>query len=320
MACPIGMAHDIDIVTLRLFIAVCEEGNIARAAEREAIVASAVSRRIAAVEDDVGTPLLIRGRRGITPTAAGETLLRQAREVIRSMDRLRAELSDFASGVHGHVRVVAAPAVLAGHLAEDLGAFLEVSPGVGLSADERSSPEVLRAVREGAAEVGVLWGATDLGDFEVEPYRRDHLCVALRPEHPLAQRANVTFEELIDEVSIVVAPGGTLDTMLRREAARLSRTMSYRVEVSNLDVAVRFVVAGMGTAIVPKEGVLGHGQADRLVFVRLADEWAARQYVIITRRGHGQSVATRQLVVHLRSRAAAARNPTPAAGTPLTAE
>lgn len=72
------------------------------------------------------------------------------------MDRLRAELSDFASGVHSHVRVVAAPAVLAGNLAEDLGAFLEASPGVGLSTDERTSPEVVRVVREGAAEVGLL--------------------------------------------------------------------------------------------------------------------------------------------------------------------
>lgn len=299
------MAHDIDIVTLRLFIAVCEEGNIARAAERESIVASAVSRRIAAVEDDVGTPLLIRGRRGITPTAAGETVLRQAREVLRSMDRLRAELDDFASGVHGHVRIVAAPAVLAGNLAEDLGSFLEKSPGVGLSMDERTSPEVLRAVREGAAEVGILWGATHLEDLEVAPYRRDHLCLALRPEHGLAKRRRLRFEEVIDEVSIVVAPGGTLDTMLRREAARLSRTMSYRVEVSNLDVAMRFVAAGMGTAIVPREGALGHAKAGSLAFVLLADAWAARQYVIITRKAQGQSMATRQLVAHLRSRGGA---------------
>src|SRR5262245_25050979 len=84
---PPGMARDFDPVTLRLFVAVCEEGNIARAAEREAIVASAVSKRIAAIEDDIGTPLLVRGRRGIVPTAAGQTLLRQARDVLSAMSR-----------------------------------------------------------------------------------------------------------------------------------------------------------------------------------------------------------------------------------------
>jgi len=91
------MARDFDPVTLRLFVAVCEERSIARAAAREAIVASAVSKRIAAVERDVGAPLLVRGRRGIEATAAGEALLRQARDVLGAMERMRAELSEFSS-------------------------------------------------------------------------------------------------------------------------------------------------------------------------------------------------------------------------------
>ena len=297
------MAHDIDIVTLRLFIAVCEEGTIARAADREAMVASAVSRRIAAVEEDIGTPLLIRGRRGIKPTAAGETMLRQAREVLRAMGRLRMELSDFATGVHSHVRVVATPAVLGGNLAEDIGTFLEVSPRVGITTDERASPEVVRAVNEGTAEIGILWGATDLSDFKVELYRRDHLCLAVRPDQALAKRDAVRFIEVIDQISISVAPGGMLDTLLRREAALLSRQLSHRVEVSGLDVAVRFVAAGLGTAVLPREGALGHNKAHSLVFVPLSDAWAERQYVIITRRAQPQSDTTRLLIEHLRNRA-----------------
>ena len=83
---PIGMARHFDPVTLRLFIAVCEERNIARAAEREAIVASAVSKRIAAIEAEIGAPLLVRGRRGDRTHAAGQALLRQAREVLGAMD------------------------------------------------------------------------------------------------------------------------------------------------------------------------------------------------------------------------------------------
>ena len=60
LAFPSGMAADFGPVTLRLFVAVCEEGNIARAAEREAIVASAVNKRIAAIEAQIGAPLLVR--------------------------------------------------------------------------------------------------------------------------------------------------------------------------------------------------------------------------------------------------------------------
>ena len=107
------MRRTLDPVTLRLFVAVCEERNIARAAAREAIVASAVSKRIAALEQAVGTALLVRGRRGIVPTAAGDALLRRSHELLGSMERLHAELSEFAGGAHGSVRVVASLSVLA---------------------------------------------------------------------------------------------------------------------------------------------------------------------------------------------------------------
>src|SRR3954452_19117303 len=99
------MPKSFDPVTLRLFVAVCEERNIARAAAREALVPSAVSKRIAVIEQDIGASLLVRGRRGIQPTAAGEALLRQARDVLAQMERMHAELSEFATGVHGSVRV-----------------------------------------------------------------------------------------------------------------------------------------------------------------------------------------------------------------------
>ena len=73
------MQRPIDPVTLRLFIAVCEEGHIARAAERESIVASAVSKRIGALEADLGVALLLRGRRGIEPSAAGPACVSRKR-------------------------------------------------------------------------------------------------------------------------------------------------------------------------------------------------------------------------------------------------
>ena len=67
--------RDLDLTSLRLFVAVCDTRNIARAAEQQALVGSAISKRLAALEDAVGTALLVRRRRGVEPTPAGETLL-----------------------------------------------------------------------------------------------------------------------------------------------------------------------------------------------------------------------------------------------------
>ncbi len=292
-----------DPTTLRLFVAVCEEGNIARAAEREAIVASAVSKRIAAIEAAVGAPLLVRGRRGIEPTAAGQALLRQAREVLRAMERLHAELSDFATGVQGSVSVVAAPSVLAEKLADDIGAFMAAHPAVRVSLDERVSPEIVRALREGAADVGVLWDATDASDLAVTPYRTDQLCVAMHPGHALARRKRLAFAEVVDKLSVGVAPGGMMDTLLRRQAAMLGKTPVYRVQVSGMDAAARIVAAGLGPAVLPREAIEWNASAAGLVMVPLTDAWALRRFVIITRADGSVTAATRLLVEQLARRA-----------------
>jgi DNA-binding transcriptional LysR family regulator len=84
------------------------------------------------------------------------------------MARVHAELSGFATGVQGSVRVVAAPSVLAEELAGDIGNFLRQHPAVRVSLDERASPDIVRAVRVGAAKVGVLWDATDLAGLPLE--------------------------------------------------------------------------------------------------------------------------------------------------------
>lgn len=300
-------APDFDPVTLRLFVAVCEEGNIARAAAREALVASAVSKRIAAVEAQIGAPLLVRGRRGIEPTAAGQVLLRQARQVLSVMARMHAELSEFATGVQGSVRVVAAPSVLAERLADDIGSFLSAHPAVRVSLDERTSPEIVRAVREGTADMGVLWDATELSGLAATRYRSDHLCLVMAAGHRWARRRRIAFADALDELTVSVAPGGMMDVMLRREAARLGRTPAWRIQVSGMDAAARIVAAGLGPSILPREAVEGHAVAQALVLVPLSDAWAERHFRVITRADGSATATARQLVQHLAASARVGR-------------
>ena len=278
------MRKTFDPVSLRLFVAVCEERNIARAAEREAIVASAVSKRIAVIEAEVGAPLLVRGRRGIEPTAAGQALLRQAREVLSSMARMHAELSDFATGAQGSVRIVAATSVLAEQLASDIGAFLKQHPRVRVSLAERVSHDIVKSVREGAAELGVLWDAsTGLSGLATLAYRHDRLCLATPLGHPLARRKRIAFAEALPHVSVSVAPGGMTDRLLQREAARLGVTLVNRVQVSGMDAAARIVAAGLGPAILPREAVMMHADHQGLALVPLTDPWAKRRFVLCHR-------------------------------------
>src|SRR3954465_14470664 len=187
-----------DPISLRLFIAVCEERNIASAAKREAIVPSAVSKRISQMEREAGVALLERGRRGVTVTAAGEVLWRYARESLQLCDRMQAELGPFADGVQGHVRWFASKSAVAQVLPEDVSLFAKRYRDVRVSLEEREIWEVVRGVEEGRADIGVCWDAVDLRGLKIFPYHRDRLAVVVHPGHPLALREVVAFEDTID--------------------------------------------------------------------------------------------------------------------------
>lgn len=293
------MPRHFDPVSLRLFVAACEEGNLARAAEREALVPSALSKRIAAIEAAVGTPLLQRGRRGVHPTPAGEALLRQARDLLGAMDRLQAELSEFSAGAQGSVRVMASVSALAEWLPDDLAQFLARHQAVRVSIDERLSHEIIRSVREGSADLGVLWGRTDFPGLQTHAYRSDHLCVVVPPGHPLARRKRLRFVETLPHPAIGVAPGGLMDQLLRRQTALAGHTTAYRIQVSSLDAACRIVAAGLGLGVLPREATAPHAAASGLVMVPLVDEWAERRFVLCTRAEGALSATTRLLVAHL---------------------
>lgn len=293
------MARPLDTVSLHHFIAVCEEGSIARAAARESLVPSALSKRIAALEAEVGVALLVRQRRGVVPTPAGEALLARSREIVGALERARFELGAFGQGVQGNVRVLASPSVLAEHLPDDIARFLALHPALRVSLDERVSPEIVRSLREGAADLGVLWDRADLAGLRAVPYRSDHLCVVMAPSHPLARRPSLRFADTLDQVSVGVAPGGLMDQLLRRQAALIGALPVHRIQVSSMDAACRIVAAGLGLAVMPREVAVPHAGAGRLALVALAEPWAVRRFVIASRPEPLLSASARLLAEQL---------------------
>src|SRR5690349_771090 len=99
--------HDLDLKSLRLLVAVCDHANIKAAAAHEHIEPSAVSKRMAQLEQQLGTQLLVRGRRGVEPTPAGLALVEHARSILFTAERIHADVASFNRGIKGHVRLVA---------------------------------------------------------------------------------------------------------------------------------------------------------------------------------------------------------------------
>lgn len=299
-----SFARRIDLTSLQLFVAVCELGSIGKAAEREFIAASAVSKRLSDLEATLETPLLYRHTRGVKLTPAGESLLHHARSVLFSLEKMQAELSEYAEGVRGHVRIHASISAIVQFLPEDLGSFSLAHPQVKIDLEEHLSTEILRAVQEGAADLGICnVGAGGKGhELQTLPYRQDELVLIVPRGHALARRRSLAFEDTLDCDHVGLHANSSIHLAMREAAAAAGRTIRLRIHVTGLDAMCRMIHNGLGVGVMPRRAfTLMHGVGD-LECVALTDAWATRDIRLVARDFSTLPLTARLLVDHLHAR------------------
>jgi DNA-binding transcriptional LysR family regulator len=295
------LLRKIDLTSLRLFVAVCQERNIARAAEREFIAPSAVSRRIGEIEAIIGLPVIHRESRGISVTPAGETVLRHAQAVIGSIEAMGAELSQFAGGAKGKVRLVGNLSAIVQFLPEDIAAFQRAFPDVEIDLEEQSSVNVMRSIQARAADVGIcnaIAGAEQLGQL---PYRTDRLFLMVPRSHALTGAMAVGLADIAAESFVGLGSESALTQLLAQQAVNLGASLDIKIRVSSLDALCRMVHVGLGIAVVPQQiGEMYLNTLDvRLVPIR--DAWAVRQLIVVF-SDYGQLTATAASLVNFLTR------------------
>ncbi len=294
-----NFARRIDLTSLQLFVAVCELGSIGKAAEREFIAASAVSKRLSDLEATLDTPLLYRHTRGVGLTPAGESLLHHARSVLFSLEKMQGELSEYADGVRGHVRVHASISAIVQFLPEDLGAFIAEHPQIKIDLEEHLSTEVIRAVQEGAADLGICNTGVGMGELQAMPYRTDKLLLVVPAGHALASQGPLHFEAALDYDQVGLHSNSSIYLAIRQAAADVGRTIKLRIHVTGLDAMCRMIQNGLGVGVMPQRAFeLMHGMGE-LATVPLLDEWATRHIQLVARDFSTLPVTARLLVEHL---------------------
>jgi len=293
-----------DLVDMQLFLHVVEAGSITGGAARAHLSLGACSERIHGMEATLGVPLLLRGRRGVSPTPAGDALVRHARLVFQQLQRMRAELGDHAQGLKGTVRLLCNTAALSEYLPDALSGFLARHPYVDVDLQERTSQEVAKAVREGAADLGILSDAVDLSQLESFPFRLDRLVAVAAPAlaHLLSPDGRpVDFVRLLEFDHVGLAGDSALFNYLELQARRLGRTLHARVRVRGFDAVCRMVEAGVGIGIVPEPAARRCAQTMEIAAMTLADGWALRQLAVCVRSFDELPRHAQQLVDALRA-------------------
>ena len=291
----------LDLTSLQLFVAVCERGSIGKAAEQEFMATSAVSKRLSDLESAVGTTLLYRHARGASPTPAGQSLLHHARSVLFSLDKMQGELSEYADGVRGHVRVHANISATVQFLPEDLGSFTRLHDQVKIDLEEHLSSEVVRAVQEGAADLGICHTGVSgpLPDLQTRPYRQDQLVLIVPQAHPLAGEKQLAFADSLDWDHVGLHANSSIYQAMHQAATTAGRGIRLRIRVTGLDAMCRMIHNGLGVGLMPRRAFeLMHGVGE-LTCVALTDDWATRQIDLVARDFSTLPVTARLLVAHL---------------------
>jgi DNA-binding transcriptional LysR family regulator len=222
------------------------------------------------------------------------------------MERMANDVAAFGSGIKGHVRLVATASAIAESLLDDIASFMRDAANRNIKVDieERLSRDLVRQIREGSASVGVCWDSIDFEGLQHRPYRHDRLALAVHPDHPLASRKSLRFEQTLDHDHVGLPPSAAVNTMLQRAAARVGRTVSYRVIVSNFDAAFRVVAANLAISVVPVEVGASYAGMLGIKIIPLTDGWAERSFAVCFQKFDALQPASQRMVDHLVQRAA----------------
>jgi len=253
------------------------------------------------MEYAAGTALLYRQRSGVEPTPAGDMLVRHARNLIRLMDRMEGDLSEYADGVRGQVRIVANTSVITEFLPEQLSAFLSEHPDVRVALNEVTSDQAIGDVLDGHADIALFSEVSNTRTLEVFPYARDRLMLVVPSGHALENHKELGFEQTLSHAHVGLNPGSSLLEQLTGNAEQLGQTINFAVQVTSFDAVMRMVEAGLGVGVLPNGVVSKLGSGADITAISLTDGWANRQLLAGVREEKSLPVAARRLLQSLLS-------------------
>lgn len=235
---------------LEYFVAVAEEANFTRAAERVHISQSGVSAQIRKLERDLGATLIDRSGRTAGLTAAGEAALEHARAALSSVDAVRHAVDDVKGLLRGRLVVGMVSAGTVPGLFDALAAFHRAHPGVEIALVEDNSDRLIERVRSGAMDLALVGAAgTSPPGLDALTIVSEPLVAAVAIGHPLARRRRVTLAA-ISAYPIVCLPEGTgIRAVFDQACAAKGVEVDISLQASAPDAVAGLAIRGLGVAI-----------------------------------------------------------------------
>ncbi len=293
--------HRVDLVSLSLFHLVARTGSISQAAGLAALAVGAASKRITDLEAAFGVPLLERHSRGVRLTPAGEALHGHVLRLLAEVDQMDANLSDHAKGLIGVVRLWANTSAVTQFLPQDLARLNAQQPGLRIELNEADSRDVVLAVLDGRADLGIFADRTPPLGLQTVTYQTDRLVLVVPAGHPLARRRKLAFVDAVDFDFVSLTQSTSLAQRLALESGQLGKPLRIRIQVRSFDAMCQMVAAGLGIAVLPAAAAQPLAKALGLRTLQIEDDWVERTLLLAARDFSALPRSARSVVDHLRA-------------------
>ena len=282
---------------LEYFVAVAEETNFTRAAERVHVSQSGVSAQVRQLERDLGTALIDRSGRVATLTAAGVAALPHARATLAAAAAARQAVDDVTGLLSGRIVVGMVTACTVAPLFDALAAFHLAHPDVEIALVEGNSGWLAEQVRTGAADAALIGAAgAPPGGLDALTIVSEGLVAAVPPGHPLTGQQAATLAEVTRYPIISLPPGTGVRAVFDQDCAAQRRRPDIAFQASAPAAVADLASRGLGVAILTE--TMAAGSSGQLTAVAIKDSLTPALLALVW--AHSESPALRELLVHSR--------------------
>jgi DNA-binding transcriptional LysR family regulator len=267
----------VDLRQLEILRAVAETGSFTGAGQQLHLSQSAVSRQILLLEEELNEQLFLRLGRKVRITPTGTTLLGLSQRVFDDLEQTRASIVESQQKVTGSLRLVGGMTVCLYVFPPLLKAFRKDHPDVDVKLTPGATPRLIRQLRAGAADLGLLTLPVDDPNLVSVPVMREELLLVTNPQHPLARRRNITPQDLVRQPFVLFEQGSNSRRAIEEFFVREQIAPKVVTETENVEIIKAFVRAGMGVTIIPYQAVAREVRAGTLFCARIAGTQLVRE-------------------------------------------
>ncbi|NQZ33276.1 MAG: LysR family transcriptional regulator [Oceanospirillaceae bacterium] len=284
---------------LRAFVAVAKTRSFTEACEQVHLSQPALSIAIKNLEDSLGGKLLMRTTRALRLTPEGEVFFKTAMRLLTDWDDAFEEVQSRFSLYRGKISISCMPSFAGNQLPAILLKFRRKHPDINVAIQDVIAEEVVELVRTGRVEIGISFDPGDAEDLLFEPLFEDNFIAAFAPDHVLADKTEITWEEAIQNELIALQRPSSMRMQIERELEKLDLNLNVSYEAHQLATVGRMAATGMGIGLVP---TLCERQMKELgaICIPIINPIISRKVGIITRKRSALSAAAQGIVNELK--------------------